>query len=96
VPTANHQVFDLKQVKAKSTVVVTLKGNAANVRLLDTSGYSAFKAGRSHNVHGGGLVKKSPHRMVVQRPLVCDRRLDGHEALRPRERDGDGRAATLA
>jgi hypothetical protein len=47
VPTANHQVFDLKQVKAKSTVVVTLKGNAANVRLLDNSGYSAFKAGRT-------------------------------------------------
>lgn len=46
VPTANYQVFDLKQLKAKSTVVVTLKGNAANVRLLDTSGYSAFK-GRS-------------------------------------------------
>lgn len=61
------QVFDLKQLKAKSTVVVTLKGSAANVRLLDTSGYSAFKAGRSHNINGGGLVKKSPHRMVVPR-----------------------------
>ena len=42
MPTANHQVFDSKEVKAKSTVVVTLKANAANVRLLDTSGYSAF------------------------------------------------------
>jgi hypothetical protein len=61
------QVFDLKQLKAKSTVVVTLKGSAANVRLLDSSGYSAFKAGRTHNINGGGLVKKSPHRMVVPR-----------------------------
>jgi hypothetical protein len=60
-------VFDLKQLQAKSTVVVTLKGNAANVRLLDSSGYSAFRNGRRHNVHGGGLVKRSPHRMVVPR-----------------------------
>lgn len=67
MPAANYQVFDLKQLKAKSTVVVTLKGNAANVRLLDASGYSAFKAGRNHNINGGGLVKKSPHRMVVPR-----------------------------
>lgn len=67
MPTANYKVFDLKQLKAKSTVVVSLKGNAANVRLLDTSGYSAFKAGRSHSLNGGGLVKRSPHRMVVPR-----------------------------
>lgn len=67
MPAANYQVFDLKRVQAKSTVVVTLKGNAANVRLLDASGYSAFKNGRRHTIHGGGLVKRSPHRIVVPR-----------------------------
>ncbi|WP_380169628.1 DUF1883 domain-containing protein [Jannaschia sp. R86511] len=66
-PKINFQVFDLRQVTAKSTVVVTLKGSAANVRLLDSSGLSAFRAGRSHKVNGGGLVKRSPHRMVVPR-----------------------------
>lgn len=65
--TSGPQLFDLRQVKAKSTVVVTLTGGPANVRLLDSSGYRAFKAGRRHSVHGGGLVKKSPHRMVVPR-----------------------------
>lgn len=67
MPGVDFKVFDLKQVKAKSTVVVALKGNAANVRLLDTSGFNAFKAGRSHNINGGGQVKRSPHRMVVPR-----------------------------
>lgn len=67
---ANFQSYDLKQVKRGSTVVVTLKGSAANVRLLDSSNFSAYKAGRRHRLHGGGLVKRSPHRMTVPR--------DGH------------------
>lgn len=63
---AKAQIFDLKQVKKGSTVVVTLRGNAANVQLLDSTGYSAYKNGRNHR-YIGGLVKRSPTRLVVPR-----------------------------
>jgi hypothetical protein len=61
--------FDLKQCKRGQVVVVTLRGNAANVRLLDSSGLAAFKRGAAHR-HIGGHVTRSPHRMVIPR--------DGH------------------
>ncbi|WP_329414741.1 DUF1883 domain-containing protein [Nocardia vinacea] len=66
----NFQVFDLHNQKRGSVVVVTLQGNAANVRLLSSSNYQAYKNGRSHRYEGGGLVERSPHRMVIPR--------DGH------------------
>ncbi len=43
---------------------MTLKGNAANVRLLDSSGLSNYKAGRQHRFWGG-LAKGSPVRLPV-------------------------------
>jgi len=43
---------------------VILSGNAANVRLLDSSGLNNFKSGRSHRYHGG-LAKQSPVRLHV-------------------------------
>lgn len=55
---------DLGHQKRGSTAVVTLKGNAANVRLLDSSNLSAFKNRRRHN-YRGGLVKQSPFRIVI-------------------------------
>jgi hypothetical protein len=64
------QVFDLHQCKRGQAVVVTMRGNAANVRLLDSSGLSAFKRGARHTIHGGGHVTRSPYRMVIPR--------DGH------------------
>jgi len=64
---ANFTSYGLKQLKRGSVVVVTLQGNAANVRLLDSTAFSSFKAGRSYRMASGGLVKKSPHRMVVPR-----------------------------
>jgi hypothetical protein len=60
------KVFDLKQVKKGSTVVVTLRGSSANVRLLDSSNYQALKSGRQCKF-AGGLVKRSPARLVVPR-----------------------------
>jgi hypothetical protein len=59
-------VHDLKQQPRDATVIVSLKGNAANVRLLDSSGYSAYKAGRKHR-YIGGLAKKSPVRLRIPR-----------------------------
>ncbi len=54
-----YLVWDLKQLKRGERVKVTLTGNAANVRLMDSSNYNNYKAGRSHR-YAGGLVKKSP------------------------------------
>lgn len=51
--------WDLKQLSRGTQVQVTLKGNAANVRLMDSSNYNNYKAGRSHR-YAGGLIKRSP------------------------------------
>lgn len=49
-----------------STIVVTLS-TAANVRLMDSTNFNAYKKGRNHRLAGGGLVKKTPFRIVVPR-----------------------------
>lgn len=54
-----YLVWDLKQLKRGERVKVTLTGNAANVRLMDSSNYSNYKSGRNHR-YVGGLVTKSP------------------------------------
>lgn len=59
-----HQVHDLKQQNAGATVVVRLKGNAANVRLMNSSAFSAYKAGRNFRAIQGH-VKKSPVRLKI-------------------------------
>jgi hypothetical protein len=55
---------DLGQRKRGDVVEVTLHGNQANVVLLDSSNYSAFKAGRQHRYYGG-LAKRSPIHLTV-------------------------------
>lgn len=40
------QQFDLGHQKRGATVVVTLQGNAANVRLLDSSNLNSYKGSR--------------------------------------------------
>lgn len=62
----NYQVYDLGQLKRGDRVQVTLSGNAANVRLMDTSNYNNYKNGRRHNYYGG-LVTKSPTVIGVPR-----------------------------
>lgn len=63
------QSYDLGRQKRGAVVVVTLKGNAANVRLMDSHNLNSYKAGRNHR-YSGGLAKRSPVRLVVPR--------DGH------------------
>ncbi len=58
--------YDLGNLKKDQTVVVTLKGNAANVRLMDSSNFTAFKNGHRHH-YIGGLAKQSPIRLRVPR-----------------------------
>ncbi|WP_369745614.1 DUF1883 domain-containing protein [Paenarthrobacter sp. AMU7] len=48
-----------------ATVVVTLS-RGANVRLMDSSNFNAYKAGRNHR-YVGGLVNRSPFRILVPR-----------------------------
>lgn len=55
---------DLGQQKAGTVVEVSLSGNAANVRLLDSSNFNNFKAGRQHH-YTGGHTKRSPVRLQI-------------------------------
>lgn len=45
-------------------VEITLKGNAANVRLLDSSNFQSYRNGRQHRFVGG-LAKSSPVRLAI-------------------------------
>lgn len=45
-------------------MVVTISGNAVNVRLMDSSNYQSYRAGRSHRYYGG-LAERSPVRLVI-------------------------------
>ena len=47
-------------------VVVTISGNAANVRLLDSTNFQNYKSGRRHSFHGG-LITRSPAEIPIPR-----------------------------
>lgn len=55
---------DLGQRKTGDIVEITLSGNAANVRLLDSSNFGSYRNGRQHR-YVGGLAKQSPVRLQV-------------------------------
>jgi len=55
---------DLGQRKRGELVEVRLSGNAANVRLLDSSALSAYKAGRRYRFTGG-YAKRSPTTLPI-------------------------------
>ena len=61
----NH--YDLGHIGCGSIVEVALSGNAANVRLMDSSNFNNYKAGRRYR-YKGGLAKKSLVRLQVPRP----------------------------
>ena len=65
----NFTHHNLGHVNGKSIVEVTLQGSAANVRLMDSSNFNNFKAGRRHR-YVGGLVTKSPIRLQVPNPGI--------------------------
>lgn len=56
--------WDLGQLQRGTAVRVTLRGNAANVLLVDSSNLSNYKAGRRYT-YRGGLVTRSPIDLVV-------------------------------
>ena len=55
--------YDLGSLK-KGQIVVTLSGNAANVRFMDSSNFNAYKNGRCHQ-YVGGFSKQSPIKLGV-------------------------------
>jgi len=57
---------DLGYRKSGEIVEITLLGNAANVRLMDSSNFQSYKNGRRHKYYGG-LAKRSPVRLQVPR-----------------------------
>lgn len=57
--------YDLGQLKRGSTVLIELS-SAANVRLMDRSNLNAYQRGKQHR-YTGGLVTRSPYRMVIPR-----------------------------
>lgn len=56
--------YNLGRLDKGATVVVTLKGSAANVRLMDSTNLRSYKNGRKHR-YVGGLAKSSPLRLGV-------------------------------
>lgn len=59
-----YTMYDLGQCHRGERIQVTLQGNAANVRLMDSTNYSSYRNGRSHHYYGG-LVKRSPIVLTV-------------------------------
>jgi hypothetical protein len=56
--------YDLGFLDRGTVVEVTLVGSAANVRLMDTSNFNSYRAGRRHR-YQGGLITRSPVRLTV-------------------------------
>ncbi len=60
----NHH--DLGQRSTGEIVEITLSGNAANVRLMDSANFSSYRNGRKHR-YQGGLAQRSPVRLPIPR-----------------------------
>jgi hypothetical protein len=59
-----YQYYDLGQRSTGEIIVVTISGNAVNVRLMDSSNFSNYKAGRKHRYYGGHATR-SPVRLQI-------------------------------
>jgi len=62
---AKFYQYHWNRLEKGSTVVVRLS-TAANVRLMDSANFNAYKNGRNHH-YSGGLVTKAPFRIRVPR-----------------------------
>lgn len=61
-----YTVYDLGQCRSGERIQVSLQGNAANVRLMDSSNYSNYRNGRQHRYYGG-LARRSPIVLTIPR-----------------------------
>jgi hypothetical protein len=55
---------DLGYRQSGDLVEIVLSGSAANVRLMDSSNFNAYRQGRAHR-YTGGLMQRSPVRLAV-------------------------------
>lgn len=62
----NFTHYDVGRLKGGEVVEVTLRGSAANVRLMDGTNFQKFRRGQRHRYYGG-LAKKSPVWLTVPR-----------------------------
>jgi len=60
-------IHDLKQRSRGDVVEVTLRGSAANVRIMDSINLSKYRRGGAYKC-GGGLAKKSPVHLTIPGP----------------------------
>ena len=60
----NYAYYNLGHQQRANVVEVTLSGSAANVRLLNSSNYRNYRAGRRHSYYGG-LMKRSPANITI-------------------------------
>lgn len=60
----NFNHYDLGNQLRGAVVEVTLSGNAANVRLMDSSNFQNYRSDRRHKYYGG-LIRRSPARLVI-------------------------------
>ncbi|WP_123040157.1 DUF1883 domain-containing protein [Cohnella candidum] len=60
----SYTYYNMGHLQRGQVVEVTLSGNAANVRLMDSSNYNNYKNGRNHRYYGG-LAKRSPVNLTV-------------------------------
>ena len=61
-----YQSYKLGNLKGGEIIEVTLKGNSANVKLMNSTNFLSYKAGKRHTYYGGH-VTKSPYRVTVPR-----------------------------
>ena len=60
----NFAYYKLGHQQRGNVIEVTLSGSAANIRLLNSSHYQNYRAGRRHSYHGG-LAKRSPATLTI-------------------------------
>jgi len=60
------QHYDLGSLNGGEIIGVALSGNAANVRLMDSSNFNSYRNGRRHHYYGGHATR-SPVRLEVPR-----------------------------
>jgi Domain of unknown function (DUF1883)/TIR domain len=58
------QQYDLGQLQGGEIVEVILNGNAANVKLMNSSNFQSYKSNRRHTYYGG-YVTRSPYKVAV-------------------------------
>lgn len=59
-----YQVHDLGLLEGGEIVEVTLSGNSANVKLMNSSNFSSYKSNKAHTYYGGH-VTRSPYNVTV-------------------------------